>query len=109
MTQFIVIGAYLLCINTVAFVLFSIDKNRAVKRMSRIPESVLLWTARLGGGLGCIVGMYVLHHKKRKPKFLFRVPLWIIIWMFALVIFIAIGDSGDIIEEFKVLNPRNGI
>lgn len=105
MTQFIILGAYLLFINIVAFVLFGIDKRRAVDQRTRIPESVLLWTARLGGGLGCVVGMYAFHHKKRKPKFLFRVPLWIILWMFALVIFIAIGDGGDVIDEFKTLRP----
>ena len=108
MTQLIILGVYLLLVNIIAFALFAIDKRRAQRQMTRIPESVLLWMARLGGGLGCIVGMYALHHKKRKPKFLFRVPLWIIIWMFIIVIIIALGEGGDIIDEFKTLSPNDG-
>ena len=86
--------AYLIVINIVAFILYGIDKRRAVNRQTRIPESVLLWMARLGGGLGSMLAMYIFHHKKKKAKFMFRVPLWIIIWMFIAILFLAIGDSN---------------
>lgn len=39
------------------------------------PESVLLGAAALGGSLGALLGMYLCHHKTRKPKFFIAVPL----------------------------------
>ena len=106
MTQYIILLAYLLFINVLAFILFGIDKRHAVNHLTRIPEAILLWMARLGGGLGCILGMYLLHHKKKKPQFLFRVPLWIIIWMFVLVLFVALTDGGNLVDDLRALNPR---
>lgn len=43
---------YFLIINVLAFVLYGVDKRRAIRNQYRIRESVLLWMARLGGGVG---------------------------------------------------------
>ena len=98
----ICIIAYILIINIVAFFLYGIDKKRAINHEHRIPVSVLLWMARLGGGLGSWLGMTYFHHKKKHARFQIIVPLWITIWMFILVILLALGDgSVDELELFK--------
>ena len=89
----LILIAYLIIINLIAFILYGVDKKRAVKHQSRISENSLLWMARLGGGLGSWLGMIVFHHKKKHPKFLIRVPLWIMIWTIAIVLFIAMGNG----------------
>lgn len=107
MIQYILLFGYLLFINILAFILFFIDKRHAVNHQTRIPETVLLWMARLGGGIGCILAMYIFHHKKKKPNFMIRIPLWIIIWMFAIVLFIMISDGGNLIEDFNAFSPKS--
>ena len=101
-----ILAAYLILINILAFFLFAIDKSHAINHEKRIPEAVLLWMARLGGGLGCAIGMYGLHHKKKKPRFLFRIPLWVIIWMFVVVMFLVFSGESSIVDELKNLRPR---
>ena len=54
---------YLLAANAVAFLVFGIDKWKAVKGRWRIPEKTAL------------AGMFVFHHKIRKPLFYLGVPL----------------------------------
>lgn len=65
---------YLLIINAVSFLLMLADKRRAKKHRWRIPESTLLLSAALGGSIGCLLGMYAIRHKTRKPKFYLGVP-----------------------------------
>lgn len=48
---------YLLIINVLAFVLYGVDKRRAVRNEYMIKEGVLLWMARLGGGIGSWLGI----------------------------------------------------
>ena len=50
---------YLLAANVAAFLVFGIDKWKAVK----------------GGSPGALAGMFVFHHKIRKPLFYLGVPL----------------------------------
>ena len=68
-------AALLGLINLTAFVLYGIDKHRAVRNRWRIPESVLILSAVLGGGIGAYLGMRIFHHKTRKPLFALGVPL----------------------------------
>ena len=56
------------------FVLYGIDKKRAIKSEWRIPEATLLLAAVISP-FGALLGMYVLRHKTRKPKFYITVPL----------------------------------
>jgi uncharacterized membrane protein YsdA (DUF1294 family) len=93
-----IIASYLLFINIVAFILYGIDKKHAVKNKTRIPSSVLLWMARLGGGFGCGLGMLVFRHKKNHSKFKKLVPFWIFVWMFIIAFGLVFG-SGNIGEE----------
>ena len=82
----IIVLSYLLIINLIAFVLYGIDKKRAIRNEYRISESVLLWMARLGGGIGCWLGIKMFRHKTKHTKFRFIVPLWMIIWLVAIVL-----------------------
>lgn len=65
----------LLIINAAAFLLMLADKHRARRKQWRIPEAILLLSALLGGSAGSLAGMYVFHHKTRKPKFSVGIPL----------------------------------
>ena len=76
----LLILSYLLGINLVAFVLYGVDKKRAVRNEFRIRERVLLWMARLGGGLGSWLGIKSFHHKTKHTKFRVIVPLWFFVW-----------------------------
>ena len=105
MVATLIIVAYILLINIVAFILFGIDKGRAVDHERRIPEWVLLWSARLGGGLGCWLGMTYFHHKKKHSNFQILIPLWISIWMILLVLLLAFGD-GNASDEMEFINSK---
>lgn len=72
---------YFLIINVLAFVLYGVDKRRAIRNQYRIRESVLLWMARLGGGVESWLGIKTFRHKTKHTKFRIVVPLWIVIWV----------------------------
>lgn len=82
-----VVFAYIIVINVIAFILYGIDKERAIKRRWRVSEKTLLGAAMLGGSLGAILGMYGFHHKTKHWRFRILVPLFlllhivIILWM----------------------------
>lgn len=72
------LAIYLVVINTVVFVLFGIDKSRAVHHQWRIPERTLLGLVLLGGSVGGIVGSRAFNHKTnrhRKWYFVYGMPL----------------------------------
>ena len=66
-------------VNLSAFILFFIDKRRAIRDRWRIPERTLLLMAFCGGSAGALLAMYLFHHKTRKAKFFVTVPLLLIL------------------------------
>lgn len=58
------------------FALFGVDKWKALHHRWRIPESTLLLSSFLMGGIGGLLGMYLFHHKTRKLKFRVLVPVF---------------------------------
>ena len=70
---------YLILINLLGFVLYGMDKVKSKGKDRRIPERVLLWVARLGGGLGCWLGMMFFRHKTQHTRFMILVPLWTVL------------------------------
>ena len=66
---------YWVIISAVAVAVTILDKRAARVRAIRVPESVLLLLAALGGGLAMYVTMLIIRHKTRKPKFMFGIPL----------------------------------
>ena len=71
---------YATCIMSVAtFLLYGVDKYKAMRKKWRIPEAVLLAAAFLFGGIGANLGMVLFHHKTRKWKFRILVPLFMVV------------------------------
>ena len=79
----IIAASYLIIINLIAFVLYGVDKKRSIRKDYRISERVLLWMARLGGGIGCWLGIKLFRHKTKHARFRIVVPLWMLIWIAA--------------------------
>lgn len=78
---------YLVSINALAFVLMSLDKLFAKKHRRRIPESMLLSIAAIGGSLGAILAMLTFHHKTRHVQFRVGLPVFLLIHLFILFMF----------------------
>ena len=72
MTKLILL--YLLIVNAIAFLLMLVDKQKARKKLWRIPESTLLLSAAIGGSIGSIAGMYTFRHKTKHLKFTLGLP-----------------------------------
>lgn len=66
---------YLEIINVVTFIAFAIDKLNAIGHRSRIRIVTLLGLAFMGGSLGGLLAMYLLHHKTKKDYFTVGIPL----------------------------------
>jgi len=60
---------YLVLINYIAFSLYHLDKERAIKGKRRISEKNLLTVAAFGGTLGAWIGMTKYRHKTKKLSF----------------------------------------
>lgn len=76
---------YLLAINLLAFILYGIDKYKAKHNRWRIPETVLLWLAVLGGSAAALVAMHLFHHKTLHKKFRYGVPAILLLQLAAAV------------------------
>ena len=85
-TTLAIIASYLVIVNLIGFFSYGLDKAKAKKDVRRIPEKTLLNMARLGGGLGCWIGMKVFHHKTLHRQFRIIVPIWTIIWVGLIVL-----------------------
>ena len=60
--------------NVLSFVLFGVDKRRAVEGAWRISEKALMTACALFGSAGGLLGMKVFHHKTRHALFVVGVP-----------------------------------
>ena len=83
-----IIVFYLVILNVLTFLLYGIDKWKAKRSRWRIPESVLLGMAAVGGSVGAWLGMHVWHHKTQHKKFRYGVPailvaqIVLLVWIF---------------------------
>lgn len=75
----IILIIYFVIVNFLGIASMASDKIRAMEHRYRIPESVLLLFAIIGGSIGSILGMVLFHHKTRKPKFRFGLPLILLV------------------------------
>lgn len=77
---------YFLIINFITFILFLIDKKNSVdNKKSRIKIVTLLLLSFIGGSIGGLLGIYLLHHKTKKDYFTLGIKL--IILMQVVVVF----------------------
>lgn len=79
--MFTVLIIYVIVVNFVAFVLYGIDKWKAIHNRWRIRESVLIAIAAFGGAIGALLSMYTFKHKIRKKKFFISVPFFVVVWI----------------------------
>ncbi len=77
MTLWKILLIYLLAVNLAAFLLYGMDKQRAIKKQWRISEKTLLGIAFCGGSIGALAGMHVFRHKTKHWKFKILVPLFL--------------------------------
>lgn len=70
---------FLIFINLVAIILMKRDKEFAQTGARRVRESTLLLVALVGGGLGEYYAMYKYKHKTLHNKFIYGVPIAIMI------------------------------
>ncbi len=77
---------YLIFINLMGAGAFALDKYKAIHNQWRIRESVLFLFAFLGGAPGCLLGMYLFHHKTKHKKFTFGIPLILILELFCFLL-----------------------
>ncbi len=87
MTSYVLIAIIWAIAELVPFIAFGIDKLKAKKGMWRIPEATLLALAFVGP-LGALIGMYLWHHKTKKPRFFITVPLFLILRGVAVVLLV---------------------
>ena len=78
---------YLIIINVLAFVMYGIDKRKAVKGRWRISEAALLTVAALGGSLGSLLAMELFRHKTKHKKFTIGVRLLLVLHISLLVLY----------------------
>lgn len=76
---------YLLTVNAVSFLLMLMDKQKAKKKLWRIPESTLLLSAAIGGSIGSLAGMYTFRHKTKHLKFTLGVPVILLLQIAAVI------------------------
>lgn len=82
---------YFVIINLLAFCMYGIDKQKAVRGKWRIPEKTLLFLAVIGGSVGAFFGIRLFHHKTKHPKFYIGVPLIFVVQAVVAAAFLTYG------------------
>ena len=72
----------------VAFISYGRDKKLAQKGAFRTPERTLLLLAFCGGCVGALFGMLLCRHKTKHARFVILVPLSVLLWAAAFVLFV---------------------
>ncbi|MDD2488643.1 MAG: DUF1294 domain-containing protein [Bacteroidales bacterium] len=78
---------YLITINLISILTFSIDKSQAKNNKRRVPEKILHFLELIGGVFGIMVFMYVIHHKSSKWQYYIITYIILIIWILGLQYF----------------------
>ncbi|MBO7586073.1 MAG: DUF1294 domain-containing protein [Bacteroidales bacterium] len=99
-----VVILYLVAINVVTFLLYGIDKFKAKRLKWRIPESVLLGLAVIGGSVGAWLGMIVWRHKTQHKKFRYGIPLILAIQI--AILFLVSCKTEQAVETVKPLSEN---
>ena len=66
---------YLLIINILSFILYGVDKIKAIKNkiyIQRISEKTLLFSSFLAGSIGSVLAMILFRHKIKKLSFMIK-------------------------------------
>lgn len=77
---------YLILINLINFLIFYLDKQRAIKNKWRFKITSLLSLCLLGGEIGAISSMYIFKHKTNVNYFTKGIPLIMIVHFLILLL-----------------------
>lgn len=77
---------WLILINIITFVIYALDKYKAVRHLWRIPEKTLIFLAIIGGSPAALLAMYTIRHKTRHIKFTLGVPVILVVQIIVLYI-----------------------
>ncbi len=75
---------YLIIINIITFIVYAVDKFKAINKKERISELSLFLLGFIGGAIGALMAMLLFRHKTKKIKFYFLNILYIVIWILLL-------------------------
>ena len=81
----LIFNIYFVCINTISFIVYYIDKKLAVKHRYRIPEKILILLSMIGGAIGSLISMMLFRHKTRHYKFIILNPMLLCIWLYIIL------------------------
>lgn len=81
----IIYPIFLAVMSIIAFILYGVDKRKAIKKAWRTPEAVLLGFGFFGGAAGALLGMRAFRHKTKHWYFWF-VNIAGIAWQIALAV-----------------------
>lgn len=74
-----IVGAFFLLVNIIAFLIMFVDKVRSRQNgTERISEGKLFFLATAFGSIGVYLGMFAFHHKTKKWYFIIGIPLLIV-------------------------------
>ena len=76
---------FFVLVNVLTFTLYARDKRNAIKSKGRISERTLLFFTLFCGGIGALLGIYVLRHKTKKRKFKLTLAIGMLIVTVALI------------------------
>ncbi len=75
---------YLLTINIITFIIYAVDKYKAINKKRRISELTLFFLGFIGGAVGAMLSMFIFRHKTKKFSFYFLNIFFMIIWLISL-------------------------
>lgn len=91
MISFYIALGYFVLMSLITFILYSVDKRKAVKGSWRIPEKVLLLMSFFGGAIGGFLAMQIMRHKTRAEHWYFTfVNILGILWQVAALVLLFI-------------------
>ena len=79
-----IVYKYLIVINVITFIVYAVDKYKAINKQKRISELTLYTLGFLGGFIGALLAMLLFRHKTKKLRFYILNILYMIIWLLSL-------------------------
>jgi len=93
---------YFILISIFSFTLYAYDKLQALKNshnVSRVSEKALLFSSFIGGTFGSLISMFVFRHKIKKPSFIIKFSIVVILQL--LLIYLYVYQGLYISDTFK--------
>lgn len=78
----------ILTMSIISFILFMLDKNKAINNSERIKEKTLLGFVAYGGAIGGLLGSLLFRHKTNKIYFKIAIYLGMVLQLLTLAILI---------------------